>query len=197
VKRHAPATQRNRDPIAQVLAQELPASGTVLEIASGTGEHAVAFAARFPHLHWQPSDPDGEARRSIAAWREDGGLANLQEPLSLDAAQPDWPIDRADAIVCINMVHISPWRATIGLFRGARQILPDDAPLLLYGPYIETDRPTAPSNVAFDADLKRRDPVWGLRKLADMDDLASDHGFVRSARRSMPANNLMLTYRPV
>ena len=158
-KRHAPATLRNRDAIAAVLAKWLPATGTVLEVASGSGEHIVHFAATFPALHWQPSDPDPAGLVSIAAWCADAGLANIAPPLALDASADDWRIDRADAVLCINMVHISPWAATLGLLGGAARLLAPGAPLILYGPYIEPDVPTVDSNLAFDASLRTRDPV--------------------------------------
>lgn len=199
LKQHAPATLRNREPIAAVLAQELPATGTVLEIAAGTGEHAVHFAAAFPGLHWQPTDPSEEALVSIAAYREDYPGTNLSAPLLLDASAPDsWPVAQAAAIVCINMVHISPWEATQGLFRGAAQVLGStDGPLILYGPYCEQGVETAPSNLDFDASLKARDPRWGLRLAEDLDSLAATHGMARSARYAMPANNLILIFRRV
>lgn len=199
MKQHAPAALRNREPIAEVLARELPPHGTVLEIASGTGEHAVFFAERFPALHWQPTDPSPEALASIAAWREEHSATNLAVPLMLDAAAPhSWPIGAAAAIVCINMVHISPWEATLGLFRGAAQLLGNGGgPLILYGPYIEDGVQTAPSNIAFDASLKARDRRWGLREAKELDALAADHGFARTARHVMPANNIVLVYRAV
>ncbi|WP_296718186.1 DUF938 domain-containing protein [Erythrobacter sp.] len=196
-KQHAPATLRNREPIAAVLERELPASGTVLEIAAGTGEHAVFFATRFPALQWQPTDPSPEALASIAAYREDYAGGNLAAPLLLDAAAPEsWPVTNADAILCINMVHISPWEATIGLFRGAAQVLRDSAgALILYGPFIEQGIETAASNREFDASLKARDARWGLREADALDRLAAEHGMARSARHALPANNIMLIYR--
>ncbi len=195
MKQHASAAARNREPIAAVLAEELPATGLVLEVASGTGEHALTFAHRFPALIWQPSDPDAAARDSIAAWREESGLDNLRPPLALDAAAAVWPIAHADALLCINMIHISPWAAAEGLFAGAAHILPHGAPLVLYGPYREADVATAPSNEAFDASLKARNPAWGLRDLAVIDRLAERNGLGRTRRVAMPANNLMLVYR--
>jgi hypothetical protein len=196
-KQHAPATLRNREPIAEVLVRELPTSGTVLEIAAGTGEHAVFFAERFPALRWQPTDPSPEALASIAAYREDYPGSNLAEPLLLDAAAPaDWPVRAADAILCINMVHISPWAATEGLFAAAAPLLGrSDGPLLIYGPFLELEVETAPSNMDFDASLQARDPRWGLRAAEDLDILAAGHGMKRSARHPMPANNIMLAYR--
>jgi len=195
-KRESPAAQRNREPIADVLADVLPERGIVLEMASGTGEHVVHFAKRFAHLDWYPSDPDAGARASIAAHVAQAGLANVMPPLALDAAASEWPLDAADAIVCINMVHISPWQATEGLFAGAARLLPPmDGPLILYGPYLEREVETAPSNLAFDESLKARDPRWGLRDLADVDALAKRHGFTRTLRVAMPANNLIVVYR--
>jgi SAM-dependent methyltransferase len=195
MKREAPAAARNREPIAAVLAEELPASGTVLEIASGTGEHAIHFAARFPHLTWQPSDPDAEARESIAAWAVDSGLANLAPPLAIDAASARWPVSDVAALVCINMVHISPIAASEGLLRMAGRLLPPGAPLVFYGPWIEEGVETAPSNVAFDDSLKARNPSWGLRAVAWMESLAASQGLSRTRRVAMPANNIMLVYR--
>lgn len=195
MKRHAPAAARNSGPIAQVLAQELPARGLVLEIASGTGEHAVFFARRFPNLRWQPSDADPEALASITAWRDEGGADNLLVPLTLDAQGIDWPVERADAIVCINMVHISPWAATAGLFAGAARLLADGAPLILYGPYLEAGVETAATNLEFDASLRSRHPEWGLRTVAAVNELAQRNGFARTARHTLPANNIILVYR--
>ena len=196
MKQHAPATLRNREPIAAVLAQELPARGTLLEIAAGTGEHAVFFAERFPALDWLPTDPSPEALASIAAYRDEYVGTNLAAPLLLDAAAPEtWPVTAADAIVCINMVHISPWDATLGLFRGAARLLGSGAPLILYGPYIEAGVETAPSNLEFDASLKARNPLWGLREAEALDALAAQHGMARAARHALPANNIVLVYR--
>ena len=195
MKRHAPAAARNREPIAAVLTEDLPASGLVLEVASGTGEHAVHFARTFPALAWQPSDPDADARASIAAWLEEAELPNLRAPLDLDAAAPEWPIDRADAVLCINMVHISPIAAAEGLLAGAARLLERDAPLILYGPFLEADVDTAPSNLAFDASLRARDARWGLRSVEWLDELAASNGFRRTRRVAMPANNLVLVYR--
>ena len=194
-KRHAPATLRNRDAIAAVLADWLPDAGTVLEIASGSGEHIVHFAAAFPHLGWQPSDPDPAGLTSIAAYRAEVGLANIAPPLALDASASEWPTGHADAILCINMVHISPWAATLGLLVGAARLLAPDAPLILYGPYIEPGVPTADSNLAFDASLRGRDPAWGVRDMGDVMAAAVDAGFAFAERRAMPANNLMLLFR--
>ena len=190
--RHAPATARNRDPILVVLREILPTSGLVLEIASGTGEHVRHFAEALPELDWQPSDADPDALASIAAWSE--GLPNIRRPLALDAAS-EWPVIRTDAILCINMVHISAWSATEGLFTGAARVLPSGAPLYLYGPYRRADVSTAPTNEAFDASLKARDPEWGLRRLEDMIALGERTGFRFDRLVEMPANNLSLVFR--
>jgi Protein of unknown function (DUF938) len=195
VKRRAPAAQRNREPIAAVLREVLPAAGTVLEVASGTGEHATWFAAAFPELLWQPTDPDPEALESIRAWRDEAALANLLEPVRLDAAAADWPIPAADAILCVNMVHISPWAAAVGLLRGAGRLLAAGAPLILYGPYRRAGVPTAPSNEAFDASLKTRNPQWGLRELEAVEAEAASCGFQLDRLFEMPANNLTLVFR--
>lgn len=194
-KRHAPATLRNRDAIVAVLCDWLPVAGTVLEVASGSGEHAVHFAAAFPDIDWQPSDPDPAGLTSIAAYRAEAGLANIAPPVALDASAGDWPIAVADAVLCINMVHISPWTATLGLFTGAARLLARGAPLILYGPYIEPDVPTAESNLAFDASLRSRNAAWGLRDTDAVKAAAADAGFAFAERRAMPANNLMLLFR--
>ena len=194
-KRHAPAAERNREAILAILRTELPEKAMVLEIASGSGEHAVYFASEIPGLSWRPSDPDEDALRSIAAWRSDLGGSNVLPPVQIDASSSDWPIDTADAIVCINMVHISPWEATEGLFAGAAKLLPQGAPIILYGAYLEKHVETAPSNLAFDQSLKARNPRWGLRQTDDVDALADREGFARTARYEMPANNIVLIYR--
>ena len=178
-----------------MLARELPERGTVLEIASGTGEHALFMAPRFPQLQWQPSDFDPGSLASIAAWQHEAELANLLAPVHLDASEPDWPIARCDAILCVNMVHISPWEASEGLMRGAGRLLGGDAPLCLYGPYLEKGVETAASNLAFDASLKARNAAWGLRDASAIDGLAEAAGLVRTARYDMPANNIMLIFR--
>lgn len=195
MRREAPAAARNREPIAEVLADELPSAGLVLEVASGTGEHAVHFARRLRHLEWQPSDPDPGALHSIAAWREHEGLENLLPPLELDATADDWPVREADALLCINMAHISPVAATEGVLRHAARLLPPGTPLIFYGPFIEEGVETAPSNLAFDASLRMRDPQWGLRTVGWLDGRASENGFARTRRVAMPANNLTLVYR--
>jgi len=191
----APAVARNRDPILAVLRDVLPAAGTVLEIASGTGEHAIHFAAALPHLAWQPTDPDAQARGSIAAHAAQAGLANLLPPLALDAAAPVWPVTHADAIVTINMIHISPWRAAQGLMAGAARVLPAGAPLYLYGPYRRHGLHTAPSNAAFDENLRARDPEWGVRDLDEIVALAAALGFALQRSVALPANNLSVIFR--
>lgn len=193
VRKHAPATARNREPIAEVLAEVLPAAGIVLEIASGSGEHCAFFAERLAALRWQPSDPEPSALASIAAWC--AGLANVAPPVAIDAAAAGWPVECADALLCINMVHISPWEATLGLLDGAARVLPEGAPLVLYGPYRRAEVATAPSNAAFDASLKARDPRWGLRDVAEVTEAAAARGLVFERLVEMPANNLMLVYR--
>lgn len=195
MKRRAPATERNREPIAAVLREVAPAHGTLLEVASGTGEHAAYFAALFPNLLWQPSDPDPDALASIRAWRAEAELANLLEPLLLDASAEIWPIAAADAILCVNMVHISPWAATAGLMRGAGRLLPAGAPLILYGPYRRAGVPTAPSNEAFDASLRARDPRWGLRELEAVEAEAGRNGLSLERVFEMPANNVTAVFR--
>ncbi|HYD37758.1 MAG TPA: DUF938 domain-containing protein [Allosphingosinicella sp.] len=196
-RRSAPATQRNREPILAVLRTVLPERGLVLEVASGTGEHAAYFAGLFPDLRWQPSDPDPAALASIRAWREDSGLANLLEPVRLDAAAEAWPVASADAVLCVNMVHISPWEATLGLLRGAGRLLAPGAPLILYGPYRRAGVPTAPSNAAFDASLRARDPRWGLREVEAVEAEAARNGLRLDRLFEMPANNLSLLFRKV
>jgi len=194
-RRSAPAALRNREPIAEVLTGWLPERGLVLEIASGTGEHAVHFAGRFPQLEWQPSDVHADALRSIEAWHGAAGLPNMRRPVLLDASAPDWPIDRADAVLSINMVHISPWPSALGLIAGAARVLPSGGPLILYGPWLKGDIPTAPSNLEFDADLKARDPDWGLRNVEEFAAAAAEKGLMLEQTRAMPANNLMLLFR--
>jgi hypothetical protein len=194
-RRSAPHVARNTAPILQVLGGLLPESGMVLEVASGSGEQSLAFAQAFPKLLWQPSDPDPAALRSIEAWRSEAGLFNLLPPLALDAQSREWPVAAAGAIVCINMVHISPWSACAGLMRGAGLILPVGAPLYLYGPYREAGVETAPSNEAFDQSLKARNPEWGLRGLELVVEEAGRNGLTLEARIEMPANNLSLVFR--
>lgn len=191
----SPAVARNRDPILAVLRRVLPDRGTVLEIASGTGEHAAYFAEELPHLIWQPTDVDPEALASIDAHREAANAPNLRAPVTLDVTATAWPISQADAVVSMNMIHISPWTAAQGLMAGAGRLLAAGAPLYLYGPFKENGEHTAPSNAAFDASLKARDPQWGVRDLGDVRALATNHGFDFVERIAMPANNLSLVFR--
>jgi hypothetical protein len=193
-QRSAPAALRNREPIADVLAEWLPSSGLVLEIASGSGEHAIYFAERFPALDWQPSDVHPDALGSIGAWRDTADLPNMRAPITIDASSANWPIDRADAVLSINMVHISPWSSALGLLAGAERLLDPEAPLILYGPWLKDDIETVPSNLDFDADLKRRDPAWALRRVEDFARAANPHGFTLEDIRRMPANNLMMLW---
>jgi hypothetical protein len=194
-KRCAPATLRNRDAIVDVLRTVLPERGLVLELASGSGEHVVYFARSFPELEWQPSDPDPAALASIAAWRGDAGLANVRSPVRIDAAGDGWAVSMADAILCINMIHISSWTATIGLMRGAGALLPPGGVLYLYGPFIRAGVETAPGNVAFDQSLRERNPAWGLRDLDTVSLIAAAEGLIREAVVEMPANNLSVVFR--
>ncbi|HET7816300.1 MAG TPA: DUF938 domain-containing protein [Sphingomicrobium sp.] len=196
-RRSAPAALRNREPIAEVLREWLPPGGLVLEIASGTGEHAVYFAERFPGLEWQPSDVHPDALASIAAWRAAAGLPNVRPPLVIDSGERGWPIERADAVLSINMVHISPWPSALGLLEGAARLLPEGGPLILYGPWLTDSIPTAPSNLEFDSDLRRRDPDWGLRRVEEFASAAGERGLALVETRQMPANNLMLLLRRV
>lgn len=189
------AAQRNRDPILSILRDLLAEAKLVLEIASGAGDHAVHFARHMPALQWQPSDASPEARALIRGLIAAERLANVLPPLELDAAADAWPIDRADALVCINMVHISPWAATEGLMRGAARVLAAGQPLYLYGPYCRPGRALEPSNAAFDADLKRRDPRWGLRELDAVAACAEANGLALERVVEMPANNLSVIFR--
>lgn len=194
-RRSSPAAQRNRGPIADVLARVLPPRGLVLEIASGSGEHVAFFARRMPQLEWQPSDPDPDARASIAAIADEEPSVNVLAPIALDVREPRWPVKRADAIVCINMIHASPPETLDALMAGAARTLPPGAPLVLYGPYRIAGVHTAPSNEEFDAWLKTRDPRWGVRDLELVIDVALEHGIDLVERVAMPANNFVLAMR--
>jgi Protein of unknown function (DUF938) len=194
-RRSAPATQRNKEPILGVLLRVLPATGLVLEIASGSGEHALFFAGKLPSLVWQPTDLDEGNRASIAAWREEAALPNLRAPLALDATDERWPVERADAIVNINMIHIAPWRACEGLMRGAARLLPPGAPLVLYGPFRRGGRHTAPSNEAFDRGLRAQDAAWGVRDLDEVAATAAAQGLALDEIVEMPSNNLSVIFR--
>lgn len=193
--RHFPATARNRDVIADVLKRHLPATGTVLEIASGSGEHSVYFAGIFPDLRWQPSDPDPLNLESIAAWGEAAGADNIYPPLAINASDVLLPIDAADAMMCINMIHISPWDATEGLMRNAATLLAPGAPLYLYGPYRIDGAHTAPSNEAFDTSLRSQNETWGVRDLEDVRAEAEKNGLSFVERVEMPSNNQSVIFK--
>lgn len=195
-RRFAPSAARNRDPILNTLKRYLPEQGLILEAASGSGEHITHIAANSAAgLVFQPSDPDADARASVDAWTASLGLTNVRPALTLDAAITPWPITRANAVLCINMIHIAPWAATIGLVRGAGAVLASGGFLYLYGPFRRQDQPTAPSNLAFDHDLRARNPAWGIRDLDAVADLAASHGFAKPLIEEMPANNLSLIFR--
>ena len=191
-RRHSAATERNGGPILAELLRLLPAQGTALEIAAGSGQHAARFAAALPRWRWQPSDGDAQSLASIGAWC--AGLSNVLPPLVLDVMAPHWPgvPNAVDAIFCANMLHISPWATTAALMQGAARHLVPGGLLLIYGPFVEDDLPTAPSNQAFDADLRARDPAWGLRRLADVLQQAAPAGLMLRERVALPANNLLL-----
>lgn len=195
MRRQAPAANRNRQPILEVLQPHLPARGLVLEVASGSGEHTAHFAQALPDLTFQPSDPDAAARASIDGWTETLGLANVRPALDLDAASTAWPVAAADAVACINMVHIAPWDSTVGLIRGAARLLPRNGILFLYGPYFRAGIDAAPSNLAFDRALRARNPAWGIRAVEEVVALARANGFAPPLAIEMPANNLSLVSR--
>ena len=190
-RRVSPSVARNRDALLDALRGVLPKAGLVLEVASGTGEHVVHLASALPGLTWQPSDPSAEARASIDAWAE--GAANIRPALALDAIVWTWPIGAADALLCVNMIHIAPWDVCLGLLRGARAILPFGAPLVFYGPFLRAGVETAPGNLEFDASLRERDPAWGIRVLEDV--AAAAEGFALDRVMEMPANNLTVVFR--
>jgi SAM-dependent methyltransferase len=195
VRRTAPAAERNKGPILDVLKRVLAdfTRGLVLEIASGTGQHVAHFAEALPALEWQPTETEESALPSIASWGE--SLANVRAPLVLNVHQLPWPVGRADAIVCINMIHISPWRATLDLIAGSARVLREGGMLFLYGPYRRFGAHTAPSNADFDADLRRRNPQWGVRDLEAVADIARTNGFVFGEAVPMPANNFSVIFR--
>jgi Protein of unknown function (DUF938) len=195
-RRHSAPAERNRGPILEVLKRVLPPQGRALEIAAGTGQHAVHFAAGLPGWIWQPSDPEASALASIAAWSADAGLANLKPPVELDVLSEPWPVTGPfDAIFCANMLHISPWSTCAALMRGAASLLCANGLLLTYGPYFEQGVEPSPGNVAFDADLRARNPAWGLRFVHQVADQARVVGLVLAERHPMPANNLTLVFR--
>lgn len=192
--RSAPAAERNKGPILSVLERVLPPSGFAVEIASGTGQHVVHFAAALPQWTWQPTEADPGMHGSIAGWIAQSGIGNVLPPLALDVCEPEWPVEHADAVVCINMVHISPWRATEQLLAGCGRLLGPGGLLFLYGPYRRFGRHTAPSNETFDEDLRRRNPLWGVRDLEAVVEVATRHGLVLSEVVGMPANNLSVLF---
>ena len=194
-RRFAPAVARNKAAITEALARHLPAAGLVLEIASGSGEHALHFAAHFPALSFQPTDPDAAALASIAAWQAEAQLPNLQPPLGLDVMADAWPVQKADAVLCINMIHIAPWEATAALVRGAARVLPRDGILFLYGPFKQGGQHTTPSNAEFDAGLRAQDAQWGVRDLEAVAEIAIAAGFAAPVVEAMPANNLSVIFR--
>jgi hypothetical protein len=191
----SPAAERNKQPIAEVLAAVLPATGVVLEVASGTGQHAEHFARAFPELVWQPSELDEASLAALAARVERAHLPNLRAPLAFDVRARGAPLERAAAVLCSNMIHIAPWAACEGLFEHASGLLDHGAPLVLYGPFMRDGVHTAPSNAAFDRSLRARDEAWGVRDLTDVDDLARLHGFVLQVTIAMPANNFTVVWR--
>lgn len=194
-RRHSPAAERNREPILAQLRRWLPPGGKMLEIASGTGQHAQHFAAGLPGWLWQPTDTNADALASIAAWRADAALPNLLPPIALDVRAPDWPLAGAfDAIFCANLLHIAPWPTCAALMHGAARHLVAGGPLILYGPFLVEGVETAPGNLAFDADLRARDPAWGLRQLADVQAEAAAAGFALRERAALPTNNVMLLF---
>ena len=200
-KRSAPAAQRNREPILEALRPRLPgprAAGDaplVLEVASGTGEHAVYLCAALPGVRWQPTDQEEAALASIAAWRAEAGLPNLLPPLRLDVTEEPWPLSAAEALFCANMIHISPWAASVALFAGAGRLLPRGGALFTYGPYRFGGAFTAPSNAAFDESLRQRDARWGVRDVDSLRELAAAHALTLEETLAMPANNHLLVFR--
>jgi hypothetical protein len=196
LRKVSPSVARNRDPIWTVLQRYLPTHGVVLELASGSGEHVSYFSQLAPRgVIFQPSDPDADARHSIDAWSKSGAGSNVRPALALDAASDGWPIAHADAVICINMIHISPWTATLGLLAGSARILPTDGVLYLYGPYRQGGVHTAESNAVFDLDLKVRDPAWGVRDLEEVTAAAMREHFLLPEIVPMPANNLSVIFR--
>ena len=194
-KGFAPAAERNRQPILDVLRRVLPPAGLVLEVASGTGQHTIFFSEHLPALHWQPTDASSEALQSIGAWVDEAARKNLLAPLELDVRSPQWPVTKADALLCINMIHISPWETTEALFQGASQLLAGGSPLVTYGPYRLHGEHTAPSNAAFDQSLRSRNARWGLRDIDELSELGRKTGFALQERVGMPANNMTLVWK--
>ena len=190
-----PAAERNKDPILRVLARVLPSRGLVLEVASGTGQHVIHFAKALPGLTWQPSDPDPELRESIARRVGEEKLANVNSPIELDVTTLPWPLQAADAVVCINLIHVAPWSATRALLEGTRALLPAQHVLFLYGPYRRHGRHTSKSNEQFDSDLHAQNSEWGLRDLEVVSETAAASGFVLAEIVEMPANNFSLVFK--
>lgn len=191
----SPAAERNKAPILEALRVHLPTRGTVLEVASGSGQHVVFFAAHLPQLSWQPSERDAALRAAIAARVASIGLANVSAPLDVDATAPAWPLERVDAVLAINLIHIAPWAAAEGLVRGASAVLSAGAPLVLYGPFRRGGRHTAASNAAFDRSLRARDPEWGVRDMDAVTEIAAASGFTLDEVAALPANNFVVVYR--
>ncbi|WNN90676.1 DUF938 domain-containing protein [Gloeocapsopsis dulcis] len=198
-RQYAPATERNREPILEILLEVLPPTGTVLEVSSGTGEHAIFFAPRIYPRKWLPSDPNPMARASIMAWREYAPAENLYPAIALNACDPMWTVEQQSldivAIVNINMIHIAPWSACLGLFAGARRILPSGGILYLYGPFKQGGQHTAASNAAFDESLRTQNPEWGVRNLEDVVEVAKTNNFSLIKTVAMPANNLSVIFQ--
>lgn len=195
MKRTWPAATRNAEPIVRALRQVLQTPSLVLEIASGTGQHAAYFCHAMPSIQWQPSDYDAEALRSIESWRQECGATNFLAPVLLDVCDQHWPVESVDSVFCANMIHIAPWRSCIGLLGGSSRVLSAKGALMLYGPYLESGTETAPSNEAFDQSLKSRNPAWGLRNLEDVQAAAQECKLKLEERIQMPANNLLLVFR--
>ena len=199
VRQYAPATERNRKFILEVLQRVLPPTGNILEIASGTGEHAIFFSANLKPRQWFPSDPNPMLRESIAAWRQHSPSDHLHLPLNIDARESVWAVEKEGieiaAIVNINMIHISPWSACLGLMAGAGRLLPKDGVLYLYGPYKQGGKHTAPSNVAFDQSLQSQNSEWGVRNLEDVIASAEKERLKFVETVQMPANNLSVVFQ--
>ena len=193
-KSFAPAAERNRQPLLDVLRRVLPPAGLVLEVASGSGQHAIFFTEHLPALRWLPSDASSEALESIGAWVDEANRENLLAPIELDVCWPEWPLMEADALVCINMIHVSPWETTEALFRGAGKLLAGGSSLITYGPYRLHGQHTATSNVAFDESLRSRDARWGVRDIDQLSELGRKTGFALEERVDMPANNMTLMW---
>lgn len=190
-----PPSERNKGPILDVLSRVLPKRGVVLEIASGTGQHVVHFATALPGLTWQPSDPDPELLESIALRVREAQLANINSPIELDVTRHPWPLQAADAIVCINMIHVAPWSATLALLESSRALLPTGHVLFLYGPYRRLGRYSSKNDEQFDADLRAQNPDWALRDLEAVSEAAASSGFVLAEIVDMPANNFSLIFK--